>query len=306
MTLKTGLLILLGLLWSVRLSAIKAAGLAGIPVHVVVVIAAIGIAAFFSARAIWSRDWPPFGGEVFVFYSLSGTLGFLAPFALESAVAPNLPVFLFVVIIATMPLVTLALSVMIGSESLRALPIVALVMGFAGAVAIIWDTARAGPTELSNAWWTAAAFGVPLLYAINTVFIATRWPISAGTFHVAHAQALLVAVAALLGSIASGTVMDWRLAGLDPSAMGLIVFCEGLALLVYLRIARDYGATFVSFANYVAMIFASILGAIWFGDQLTLLTIGAAIVIIAAVALFQFYVQKSGVDRHPTGLAEKL
>ena len=304
MALKTRLLLLLGLLWSVRLSAIKAAGLAGIPVHMVVAVAALGIAAFFSMRAMWARDWPSFNREVIVFYVLSGTLGFLAPFALESAVAPNLPVFLFVVIIATMPLVTLALSILVGSERMRTVPIFAVILGFAGAVAILWDTARADPSGQLSAWWVAASFGVPLLYALNTVFVATRWPPSAGPFHVAHAQALIVAVAALLGSLGSGVIADLRLAGLDLPAMGLIIVGEGLALIVYLRIARDYGATYVSFANYVSMIFAAVLGAIWFGDQLTGLSIGAAFVIVASVALYQWYGRKPEAGRKVTAPVE--
>lgn len=294
---KTGLLILLGLLWSVRLSAIKAAGLAGIPVHVVIAVAAIGIAAFFSMRAAWTRDWPPLNPDVLVFYALSGTLGFLAPFALESAVAPNLPVFLFVVIIATMPLVTLALSILAGSERLRAMPVLAVGLGFAGAIAILWDTARTDPSGSSSIWWVAMAFGVPVLYALNTVFVATRWPSIAGPVHVAHAQALIVAVAALIGSLAAGVIADWQLVGLDMPSVGLIVFGEGLALLVYLRLARDHGATYVSFANYVSMVFAAILGAVWFGDQLTGRSIGAALVIIAAVALYQRYSRKPEMDR---------
>jgi len=304
MALKTGLLILLGLLWSVRLSAIKAAGLSGIPVHVVVAVAALGIAIFFSMRAVWAWDWPPLSRDVFAFYVLSGTLGFLAPFALESAVAPNLPVFLFVVIIATMPLVTLALSILVGSERLRAVPIFAVALGFAGAVAILLDTARADPSGQSSAWWVAVAFGVPLLYALNTVFVATRWPSSAGPVHVAHVQALIVAAAALVGSLGAGVISDWRLAGLDPPAMGLIIIGEGLALLVYLRIARDYGATYVSFANYVSMIFAAILGAIWFGDQLTGFSVGAAVVIVASVALYQRFGLKAEMDSSATRIPQ--
>jgi len=306
MAVKTGLLLLLGLLWSVRLSAIKAAGFSGIPVHVVVAVAALGIAAFFSVRAAWARDWPPIGRNVLAFYGISGTLGFLAPFALESAVAPKLPVFLFVVIIATMPLVTLALSILAGSDRLRAVPMFAVALGFAGAVAILWDTARTGPSGGSNAWWVAAAFGVPLLYALNTVFIATRWPSRTEPVHVAHAQALIVAVAALLGSLSAGVIADWRVAGLDLPAIGLIVFGEGFALLVYLRIAREYGATYVSFANYVSMIFAAILGAVWFGDQLTGLSLGAAVVIVASVALYQWYGRRHETSHLGSSQAENV
>jgi drug/metabolite transporter (DMT)-like permease len=285
--LKTGLLVLLGLLWSLRLSAIKAAGVAGIPVHVVVPIAALGIAAFYTIHGALMRDWPPFSRNLTGFYLLSGVMGFLAPFALETVVAPHLPVFVFVVIIATMPLVTLALSILTGNEAPRLRAVIAVCLGFSGAVAIFWDTAGASAGAQASVGWAAAAFGVPLLYAINTVFIASRWPAQVAPVHVAHAQAMIVAVAALLGSLASGALEDWRLVTLSPPAMGLIVLGEGLALLVYLRITRDYGATFVSFANYISMVLAAIIGVIWFGDQLTPRSFGAAAVIICAVAVYQ-------------------
>ena len=305
MLVKTSLLVLLGMLWSVRLSAIKAAGVAGIPVHVVVPVAALGIAAFYTLHATLSRDWPPLNRGVPGFYLLSGAMGFLAPFALESTVAPNLPVFVFVVIIATMPIATLAMSILIGSEQPRLRSVLSVCMGFSGAVAILWDTANSGPGGQSSAWWVAAAFGVPLLYAVNTVFVATRWPSQAGPVHVAHAQALIVAAAALIGSLATGTMADWKLVGLDLPAVALIVLGEGLALLVYLRIARDFGATYVSFANYVSMIFAAILGAIWFGDQLTPISVAAAGVIIWAVVLYQRTGQRAEKSSETTTLSEK-
>lgn len=287
MTQKTGLLLLLGLMWSVRLSAIKAAGLAGIPIYVVISVAALGGAVFFSFRALLTRDWPPIAREVLAFYGLSGVLGFLVPVALETAVAPRLPVFLFVVIIATVPLFTLILSILAGAERLRAVPTFAVVLGFDGAIAIVLDTAAAGQHGQSGPLWVAVAFGVPLFYALNTVYVATRWPPQAGAMHVAHAQVLIVAAAALFGSLVAGVIGDLRLAALDLPAMGLIVACETTGLLIYLRIARDHGATYVSFANYVSMVFAAILGAVWFGDKLTMITMAACIAIIASVAIYQ-------------------
>lgn len=278
---KTFLLILLGLLWSVRLSAIKAAGLAGIPVHVVVAVSALGIAIFFTIVAVGRQDWPPTNRGSLWFYLLSGVMGFLAPFALESFVAPQLPVFVFVVIISTMPLFTLVLSFLIAKEKLKLVAVISVAIGFVGAVTILWDTSRAVSLGDAGGWWVAAAFGVPVLYALNTVFISTRWPTRTSAIHVAHAQALIVALAAFIGSLATGVIADWSLITLDVPAVGLIILGEGLALLVYLRIARDYGA------NYVSMIFAAILGKIWFGVQLTLITIIAALVIVLAVAIFQ-------------------
>ena len=56
---KLALLVLLGVLWAVRIAAIKAAGLSGIPVHIVIVATAIGLAVVFTSRAVATSDWPP-------------------------------------------------------------------------------------------------------------------------------------------------------------------------------------------------------------------------------------------------------
>ena len=283
---KFGLLALLGLLWALRIAAIKAAGLSGVPVHVVVAVAALGLAIVFTARAVLRADWPPVDRGLLGFYGLTGLMGFLAPFALESVIAPHLPIFVFVVVIATMPIMAFLLSVLTGGERLAARPVLAVGLGFACAVAILWDTARGG-TGGASPWWVAAAFGVPLLYALNTVFVARRWPARAGAVQVAHAQALIVGVAALLGTLAMGMVSDLALAALDPLSLGVIVGGEALALLVYLRITRDYGATWVSFANYVSMIFGAVIGATLFGDRIGALTVVAALGIVGSVTLYQ-------------------
>jgi drug/metabolite transporter (DMT)-like permease len=287
--LKAGLLILLGGLWAFRLAAIKTAGLSGVPVHVVVAVAALGIGVFFTCVAMWRRDWPPLDRGTLGFYGLSGMLGFLAPFALESVVAPHLPVFVFVVVIATMPIITLMLSFLVGGEKLHLIPVLSVALGFVGAMLILWDTVQTDPSGahgMGSAWWIAIAFGVPGLYAINTVFVATRWPSRAGALHVANAQALIVAGASVLGSALAGLFGDWALVFNAPVAMVSIILGEGLALLVYLRIARDFGAIWVSFANYVSMIFAALIGTIVFGDKMTALSVFAALIIAASVALY--------------------
>lgn len=277
-----------------RLSAIKAAGLSGIPVHVVVTFSALGIALFYSLFALLRLTWPPVDARALRFYGLSGLLGFLAPFALETAVGPHLPVFVFVVIIATMPLFTFALSALIGNETLRPGPLVAISLGFLGTVAILWDISRGTSAMDVSVSWVLIAFGVPLLYALNTVFIASRWPAHVSAVNVAQAQAFIVGATALIGSVTFGATEDWPLAIQNAPALILIVLGEGLALVVYLRITREYGATYVSFANYTSIIFAAVIGAIWFGDRLTVLTVGAACGIIASVVIYQRYDSKAG------------
>ncbi|MDX8351037.1 DMT family transporter [Cognatiyoonia sp. IB215182] len=281
------LLVSLGLLWAARLSAIKAAGLSGIPVHVVVSVSTFGIAIMFSLVATFRSAWPPLSRATLFFYVLSGLLGFILPFSVESLVAPHLPVFILVVIIATMPIMTLGLSALIGHQRLNVGTITAVILGFLGVLFLIWDTARFGEAGQADLVWVAVAFGVPVLYAANTVFIATRWPAAADAIQVAHAQALILSVAALIGGLTFGGLRVWSEATLNVPAIALIILCEGGALMLYLKLARTYGAIFVSFANYISMLFAALIGAHVFGDRITWYSALAAVAIIASVVIYQ-------------------
>lgn len=284
---KAVFLVSLGLLWATRLSAIKSAGLSGIPVHVVVGVSIIGIAILFTAIALMRGNWPPFSKATSLFYILSGLFGFILPFTLESQVAPHLPVFVLVVVIATMPIVTLAISAVVGHQALSRNTVSAVLLGFVGSVFLIWDTAQLSHNGGTDMIWMVIAFGVPILYAANTVFVATKWPVAADAIQVAHAQAVIFSLAVLAGGLTVGGLPVWTEASLNVPAMALIVFCEGGALMLYLKIARDHGAIYVSFANYISMLFAAIIGAYFFGDQLTWLGALSAAVIIGSVVLYQ-------------------
>lgn len=285
---KVALLILLGFLWSVRLVAIKEAGLSGIPVHVTVTLSLLGIAAFFSLLALWRKSWPPIDKNSIAFYFLNGVMGFILPFILENLVAPRLPVFIFVVIISTMPIMTLALVTATRTERLTWVRLVTIGLGFCVALLVANDKASTASLQTVNWFWVPLAFGIPALYALNTVFIASRWPQTADAMHVAQAQALIISAAAIAGETVFGSIVDLRLASQNLPAICAIALTEGIALLVYLKITRDFGASFVSFANYISMVFAAILGALLFGDQLTWLSLVSAGILVLSLAINRF------------------
>ncbi len=263
----------------------KAAGLSGIPPHVVVPISALGIAVFFAFAALVRRSWPPLHREAVIFFAVSGALGFVIPFVLESMVAPRLPVFLFIVIISTMPLITTSIAALLRLELLDRSKVAAVLVGFAAVLLILWDTASDISSARASWIWVLIAFAVPVLYALNTLFVASRWPKSADAVQVALAQALIVSSAALLASLISGRVSEWGLVAENVPAIGAIILGEGFALLLYLKITRDHGATFVALANYVAIFCAAILGALWFGDRISWLSALAALGLVAALSL---------------------
>ncbi|WP_375572911.1 DMT family transporter [Ahrensia marina] len=283
--LKIGLLIVLGFLWSGRLAAIKAAGLSGVPVHVVVPVSVLGIAAAFTLLSAVRRAWPPLRRDTMVFYGLTGTFGFVLPFILESLSSPNLPLFVLLVIISTMPIVTVIAAALLKIERPRPAQYAAIALGFGVALLIAWDTTQSAAMVGTNWLWVMIAFCIPVFYAGNSLFVASRWPKGVDALQVACAQGLLLSVAVLIGSVAAGTLPEWSLATRNMPAMLGIVFFETLALLVYLKITRDYGATFMSLGNYIAMVFAAILGHFLFDDPLTWLSLAAAGLLVASLSL---------------------
>lgn len=283
------LLIILGFLWSARLAAIKAAALSGIALHVTLSVAVIGIVLIFSGASLWRRSFPPVDRRSVGFYAISGVFGFILPFFLENLVSPHLEVFLFVVIISLMPIMTVLLALVFGLERPRRRQVIAIGLGFLTAVLVALDMEAPDATgvEGNRLFWIVAAFAVPLIYALNTLFVATRWPPGPDAIHVAQAQAAIVGVAALVAGVATNGVAEWGTATQNLPAILAIILCEAFALLLYLRITRDFGASFVAQANYASMVFAALLGFALFGDRLGWMTVLAGVVLIVSLRLNQ-------------------
>ena len=279
------LLVFLGFLWSARLAAIKAAALSGIPLHVTVSIAVIGIAIAFTAVSAARKSWPPLDRAAVIFYIISGVVGFILPFLLENIVAPKMAVFLFAVIISTMPIMTILLAAILGLERPSRKQTMAIGLGFITAVLIALDAPDSDTPFRISSVWVLIWFSVPLVYAINTLFIASRWPKSPDTMHVAHAQAVIIGLAALAVGSMSGGIVEWKEASRNLVAIFAIVGCEALALVVYLKITRDHGASFVSQANYISIFFAALLGFVLFQDQIGWLSVSAGFVLVMALYL---------------------
>ena len=279
------LLVFLGFLWSARLAAIKAAALSGIPLQVTISIAVVGIAIAFTGVSAVRKSWPPLDRAAVTFYIISGAVGFILPFLLENIVAPNLAVFLFAVIISTMPIMTILLAAILGLEKPSRKQALAIGLGFVTAVLIALDSHDADTPIQASSVWVLVGFAVPLVYAINTLFIASRWPSSPDTVHVAHAQAVTIGLAALVVGTMTGGIVEWTEVSRNLVAIFAIVGCEALALVVYLKITRDHGASFVSQANYISIFFAALLGFVLFRDQIGWLSVGAGLVLVMALYL---------------------
>lgn len=280
------LLTLLGLSWAVRIAAFKIAAERGVPPLVTIQLAVIGIVAGLALISILRRKIPPRTPVALRFYALSGCLGFVFPFALETFVAGHIPAFVFIVIISSMSIWVLLLTYILRIEPGSVLKTASIFLGFAAALLIAWDNAT-GNVDAVPLSWILLAFLVPILYTINTVFVASRWPEGIDAIEVATGQALVVGIAVLIAMPFTGLFNDMWLLERATAPVVAIIILETSALLIYLRIIKAYGATFVSLANYVSMLFGAIIGYLLFYEAPGFLTLIASIMLVVSLHLIR-------------------
>lgn len=277
------LLLALGLAWSLRITAIKLIGEDGLAPQITFQLGLFGIAAMMSVALVVRRERLPAGRQMAGFYCISGLFGLIVPFLTETMVAPQIPVFVFVVIITTMPVWTLVLVALTGSETVGGRQAAGIVAGFVAAVLIAADSFA---IEFGGALsWILFAFLVPICYAGNTVFIASRWPAGVSAVQVAAGQALVASAAILIASPFTKLWSNLAMTGLQSATLTAIVALEGFGLFLYLALANREGATFVAQANYVSMAFAAALGIIVFGDAVGPVAVLAAVLLIVAIRM---------------------
>lgn len=283
---KLVLLLVLGLSWALRIAAFKIAAERGVPAGIIIQFAVIGILMSLLLISLIRRRMPPRTSLAMRFYVVSGCLGFLLPFALETIVAGKIPAFVFIVIISTMPVMTLLLSFILRVERASRMKVLAVSLGFGSALLIAWDNTAIG-VETVSLTWILLAFLVPLFYTLNTVFVASRWPSGVDAVEIATGQAAVVGAAALLAMPFSGLFFDgWVLQRAIAPVVAIVVL-ETAALLIYLRIVKAYGAIYVSLANYVSMFFGVLIGFFVFFEQPGWVTLFASLLLIYSLHLIR-------------------
>jgi drug/metabolite transporter (DMT)-like permease len=169
-------------------------------------------------------------------------------------------------------------------ERLSAVRVAGVVLGFVAAGLVTLDSVAADVGAV-DPLWCLLALVIPLLYATYTVFVAARWPTGLDAVQVAQGQAIAVSIAVLAALPFQPSLASVPLGGGEISAIAGVVLCEILGLMLYLRLARDRGPTFVTMANYVAICVGAAVSFAAFGDPIGWLTVLGALLLVAALQL---------------------
>jgi drug/metabolite transporter (DMT)-like permease len=252
-----------------------------------VVVATIGIAVLLILINFSRSKLPPLEGRHLRFYVLAGLFGFGAPFLLECLVAPHLPALLFVIIVTSTPIWTVFIATSLRLEKASWLRIIGVIGGFVATALVIIGTlnpvaAEETETELV---WAAAAFGIPILYAVYILYIAAAWPSDLDNLQGAQGQSTVALAAFLIfWLILPARSLNLEAMKIDWSMM-IIVIAEVVALVLLFHLARNHGGSFTAQANYVAVAVGTIISILFFNEQVSVIATAGVVLLIVALRL---------------------
>lgn len=263
-----GLIVVLGSVWGLNVSLMKAAAQSGIPYTLLAALTIIGNVVIFAA---FSRI---FVGRIRIvprlwwFFAACGGLGYVLPFFLELFAVPRIGAAPLAIVIALAPMLTLLIAALTGTERLSLRRIAGIGLGFASVSLLAAQDL--GSLKGAFGLGLLAAIVVPFTYGSYHVFIARFWPDDMEPFEIAFGESLAGVF------IVVPVYVFWGEIGMAP-ALSLSVYWVVPALLafsmvevwLYFVLMRIGGPTYVSQSGYVAVIAGVSWAALFFGEAVT-------------------------------------
>lgn len=238
-----------------------------------------------AVRAASGQRLPPPGRTWLHFLALAIS-GNALPFLLISWGQERVPSGLAGVLMAVMPLATLALAhFAIASERLQRRRVAGFALGFAGVALLIGPGALPVPgAPGAGRLRELAVLGGALCYAVNTVLARRLRPMSP----VVAAAGVLLLAAVLSLSLALPFDRPWRLRPSAASWLALLWLGAGptaLATAVHLALVARAGASFSALTNYLIPVIAVAAGAVAFAEVVEPRTVAALGLLLLGIAL---------------------
>lgn len=242
-------------------------------------IAAVCVTAFAHVRG---HRLPKLSDPRWLYFAFLGFFGNALPFFLIPLGQTQLPSALAGILLAIMPLATVALAHFFANERMTAWKLAGFAVGFTGAVILIGPAALAGlggPTFLAQ----LAILGAALSYALNAI-MTRRAPRTD--------PAVLASGALICASLWGAPFGIWQLAVNDlpatVSGWGALVWLAlgptALATVLYVGLITRAGAGFMSLVNYLVPIVALFTG-LAFGEAIGWNAYLGLAVILAGIAI---------------------
>ena len=274
-------IVILGSLWGVTPVFVKHLGALGWPPLMIAVFGAMGSSAILLTLCRLRGIRIPTDARHLRYYAVSGLFGMALANLVGFTSLQHIPAGFFAMLVPLSPMITVMVAALTGTERATPRRVFGTAMGVAG-VLLAMAPGAALPDRSVLGWAMLAAL-TPVCYAVANIIAARLAPADTATPALATgtltAAGLQVAVFAML-------LGQFRLPPLDglPIAALQILVMAG-AFLLWFRCLSTLGSVITSQSGYVITLTGMLWGWRIFGERPGVLTIPAAMLVLAGLAL---------------------
>lgn len=287
------LLVVLAAIWGASFLFIKVAVEAIPPMTLVAARLVLAAAAMLVYLWAVGRRLPR-DGAIWRDFLVLAVAGNIVPFALISYGEVVIDSGLAAILMAIMPLSSLALAhVFTRDERLSPAKVAGMVVGFAGILVLVGPDALAGLGREVLA--QIAVAGAAVCYAISNVYTRVRGVVNLPASVTSAGVLLCAAVLAIPLSLIADR--PWTLVPTTDSLIALVILalvCTSLAYLILFHLITTTGATFVAFINYLVPVFGVAWGAILLHETVRPGALAGLGLILAGIAVSRLRMRRHG------------
>lgn len=271
-------------MWGLQFSMLKFAALSEAGSIDILMLMLVVLSLVYSVYVLSVGDSLRFPAGWIPFLLVTAMLGYVLPLGITLLVVPHIAVGTLSLIACLAPIVTVALALAFRTERVSPARILAIVLGLASALLVLWPELRL--PGLGAAGWMVAALGIALVYGIEPVYVHARWPAGMTSPQLIAGEAIAAAVLLLPFFLLQDNPLDRLSIGYDALwPLAVFVLAGIVETLLYFHLIRTAGGVFVSFGTFVSLFAGIAWGMLLFSERHAIHVWLAVIFLIGALTL---------------------
>ena len=244
-----------------------------------------GAAAVLLVIGLLRGDRFPMSRRHLAFYAVCGLPGLALPYGNIYITVEHLPAGVMALILATIPIFTYGLAVVLGVERIARRRLAGVACGCLGALLILAPRASLPTPDLT--FWALLAFLSPVLFAASHMVVFKYRPPDTGTLPLTVGMLIAGSAALLPAAWLSGEFYIPRFG--DPGIAELVIAIQictaAINYLLFFEIIRRAGPVFFAQVGYVLTLTGMMWAALIFGESYSFWIWSATGLVFAGIAL---------------------
>ena len=277
------LVLVAGAVWGVTFSLARIATEAGFHPVGLGFWQALGGGAILALVSVFRGIWPSLDRESLLRFVVIALLGTAIPGVLYFYAARHLPAGVLAITIALVPMMTYALSLILGVDRRSASRVSGVLLGFAAMVLLSRPEAL---PDRSMVPWLLVALTAAVCYTMENIYVEMKVPNDTDMVCLLMGGMIAAAIMMLPVVLATNAFVPISYPfDLAEASVLIMMLVNSFAYLVFLYLIKSSGAVFASMMGYVVTV-AGIAWGIWlFKEQHSILIWIALVLMLAGMAL---------------------